>query len=220
MTEIESKQSGLNKPIKEFVKTVISTLHWKERAGEGYTFRVVKYFHPSGASLPNGSHYQKGGFLNECRKNLNGFVLNKNIHGEQYGMTKYRGGMIVFAVNANAVQMSNDRFISATSQFIETIKDHFIKARTAHRTIMSFNDNKNRNSGEHFGAYSLGNFFKGRYAGGNGQMFDDKSICLEINGLSSRSLLRLAKIIADKFSQETVLVKDLNRDKVYRADFN
>ena len=51
-------------------------------------------------------------------------------------------------------------------------------------------------------------------------MFNDRSICLEINGLSSKSLLKLAAMIAGGFRQETVLVKDLNRNKIYLADAN
>lgn len=27
-------------------------------------FREIKHFHPSGKSMPNGCHYQRGGFLN------------------------------------------------------------------------------------------------------------------------------------------------------------
>ena len=49
-------------------------------------------------------------------------------------------------------------------------------------------------------------------------MFNDRSICLEINGLSSKSLLKLAEMIANEFKQETVLVKDLNKNKIYLAN--
>ncbi len=76
-----------------------------------YTIREVKYFHPSGLTLPNGSHYQKGGFLNECHKNKNNFVLDEDIPGEPYGMTKYRGGVIVFAVNVTAVHMPDNKSV-------------------------------------------------------------------------------------------------------------
>lgn len=212
-------QQKLNDIITEAVKKAISTLH-KKYTNKKFVVSEIKYFHPSGKCLPNGNYYQKGGFLNECRKNMNSFVLDEGVHGEQYGMAKYRGGMIVFAVNVNAVQMSGNKFINAIRQFIETVKNHFNKDRIVHNTIMSFNDDNNRNNGEYIGAYSLGNFFKGKYVGDNGEMFDDKSICLEINGLSSKSLLKLAEMIADRFKQETVLVKDLNMNKIYLADSN
>lgn len=34
----------------------------------------IRYFHPSGKTIPNGSHIQKGGFLLECRQNKRSFI--------------------------------------------------------------------------------------------------------------------------------------------------
>ena len=56
----------------------------------------IKYFHPSGANLPNGSHYQKGGFLYECRKNANSFVTDGGTSERLCGMVRHRGRIIVF----------------------------------------------------------------------------------------------------------------------------
>lgn len=217
---INLSENQLHKIIKESVKEILSTRNNSKNISENFTIKEIKYFHPSGASLPNGSNYQKGGFLNECRKNMNSFVLNEGVHGEQYGMAKYRGGMIVFAVNVNAVQMSSNKIVNAIKQFVETTKNRFNKDKIVHSTINGFNNDNTKNNGEYIGAYSLGNFFKGKYLGDNGEMFNDRSICLEINGLSSKSLLKLAEMIADRFKQETVLVKDLNRNKIYLADAN
>lgn len=36
--------------------------------------KAIRYFHPSGKSMPNGSYYQRGGFLYECRQNAQSFV--------------------------------------------------------------------------------------------------------------------------------------------------
>lgn len=213
--KIKLTEGQLHSMIREVVKNII-----RHNLNEKYTIKEIKYFHPSGRTLPNGSNYQKGGFLNECKKNRNSFILDEGVHGEQYGMSKYRGGMIVFAVNVNAVQMSNNKIINALKQFIETTKNRFNKDKIVHNTIMNFNSDETRNGGEYIGAYSLGNFFKGKYVGDNGEMFNDRSICLEINGLSSKSLLKLAEMIADRFKQETVLVKDLNKNKIYLADAN
>ena len=58
------------------------------------------------------------------------------------------------------------------------------------------------------------NDYKGRVK----KMYDEKSIAVEINGLSSKSLLTIAEMIAKEFRQETVLVKDLNKNKIYTAD--
>lgn len=196
--------------LKESVRRICGNTH--------YSFKEVRYFHPNGGNLPNGSYYQKGGFMNECRKNADSFILDEGVHGEQYGLSKYRGGVIVFAVNVNAIKMSDNKVLNAIRQFVETNKNRFKKDSIVHKTILRFNNDDSKNNGESIGAYSLGNFFKGKYVGDNGEMFNDNSICLEINGLSSKSLLKLAEMIADRFKQETVLVKDLNKNKIYLAD--
>lgn len=220
MRKIILRESQLKHIIKEAAHKVLSNFYANNKISEKYTIKEVKYFHPSGEKLPNGSHYQKGGFLKECRENINSFILDEGIHSIQYGLSKYRGGIIVFAINVNAIQMSNNKIINGIKQFVETLKNRFNKDKNVHNTITNFNNDKSRNNGEYIGAYSLGNFFKGKYVGDNGEMFNDKSICLEINGLSSKSLLKLAEMIADKFKQETVLVKDLNYNKIYLANSN
>ncbi len=145
-----------------------------------YTFREIKYFHPSGAGLPNGSHYQKGGFLNECRKNVGSFVWDKVIHNKRDEKSQCRGGMIVFAEDAE--QISNMDILQHDEACI----------------------------------YSLGQFFTGTYVGDSGEVFNYNSVCLDISGLSSKPLLNLAEVIADRPKQKSVLVKDLNTSKIWQ----
>lgn len=134
--------------------------------------KEVKYFHPSGKSLPNGSHFQRGGFLHECQQNKDAYILDEGVHCEQCGLSKYRGGVITFP-----------------NQFKE--------------------------KSESIGVYSVGNFFKGNFVGESGEMYDETSLSIDVNGLSSESLIQLAENIAEKFHQENVLVKDLNNGKIF-----
>ena len=181
------------------------------------SIQEIKYFHPSGRkTLPNGSHYQKGGFIKECKDNAESFILQEDIHGEQYGMSDYRGGVIVFSTDVNAVKLHNNRFVNFIKQFVKTQSQRFNKDKKIHNIINTFNSQNDTN--DFIGAYSFGNFFKGKYVGDNGEMFNDKSLALEINGLSSKGLLRLAEYISNDFLQETVLVKDLNVNKIYLAN--
>lgn len=145
----------------------------------------IKYLHPSGADLPNGSHYQKGGFLYECRKNANRFVTDGSISERQCGMGKHRGGIIVFPITENTERLANH-----VKQF----------------------------DGESLRAYSLGNFFKGKYVGSHGEQFGASSICLYVKGLSSKLLQRLAENIANGLSHRAILLKDFNNGKIYLAD--
>ena len=201
------QKSRLKQIIKESIIKVLSeTIHtnWTE----------VKYFHPQRQTMPNGSHYQRGGFLQECRENLNSFILDEGVHGKQYGMAKYRGGIIVFSTDVNAVELDKNKIINKIKQVITTFKNRLKKDAIIHNVMNKFNDK----GGEYIGAYSVGNFFKGKYVGDNGEMYNERSLSIEINGLSSESLLKVAEMIAQEFMQETVLVKDLNKNKIYTAD--
>ena len=201
------QENILKKIIKESIRKVISetnNTNWTE----------VKYFHPQRQTMPNGSHYQRGGFLQECRENSNSFVLDEGVHGNQYGMSKYRGGIIVFSTDVNAVELDKNKIVNKIKQVIATFKNRFRKDSIIHNVMNKFNDNGD----EYIGAYSVGNFFKGKYVGDNGEMYNERSLAIEINGLSSKSLLKVAEMIAQEFMQETVLVKDLNRNKIYTAD--
>jgi len=199
-------ESELVKMVKDVINEVGICRDWN--------IREVRYFHPSGRSLPNGSHYQRGNFLHECMVNKNAYMLDEGVHDEQYGLAKYRGGIITFSTDINALELSKNKIINFLKQKLETFKQRLGRHSKIHNIINKFNGN----SEEFIGAYSVGNFFHGKYVGDNGEMFNEKSLCIEVNGLSSRSLLRLAEYLSDSFRQETVLVKDLNNNKIYLAD--
>lgn len=174
----------------------------------------VKYFHPSGKSLPNGIYYERGYFLNECRKNKNSYIIDESVHDKQYGLAKYRGGIITFSTDINALTLSKNKIINKIRQVVETFKQRLNRASIIHNVINNFNENNE----EYIGAYSVGNFFRGKYVGDNGEMYSERSLSIEINGLSSISLFKLAEKLAKEFKQETVLVKDFNKNKIYLVD--
>lgn len=64
-------------------------------------------------------------------------------------------------------------------------------------------------------AYSIGNAFQGRYIGAYYEIYDKSSITIEINGLSIRGVLRFATSIAKALHQKTLIIKDLNSNKIY-----
>lgn len=152
-----------------------------------FNVHEVKYFHPSGKSLPNGHSIQRGGFLHECRMNKMAYTLEGSLHPVQGGLEGYRGGVITFATDVNAAQFSKDFIANKVRQLLAT------------------------------DAFYVGNFFRGRYVGDNDKVYDEKSISIEINGLSSKSLLSLAEMICKDFVQKTVLVNDLNTDRIFEA---
>ena len=59
------------------------------------------------------------------------------------------------------------------------------------------------------GAFSIGNAFRGRYVS-DGKVYNERSISLEVLGMPTEVLMRLAAWIARDFNQESVLLKDYN----------
>lgn len=180
-------------------------------------FKLLEVFHPSGKPVPNTSHVHKGFFYSESEKNRDLF-LSEKIHDEQYALSKYKGGMIVFSVEVNAEKLSENRIINKIKQFWATLKQRYTKNSKINKIIKLFNDDANKLIDEKIYSCSVGNFFKGKYLSDDKELFDEKSTSIEVNGISSSSLLLLAEYICKSFRQETVLVKDFNCDKIYLAD--
>lgn len=159
-------------------------------------FREVKHFHPEGVRMPNGVAFQRGGYIQECLENAQAFVLDEGVHDKQYELKDLRGGIIVLPTDVNVLNGEEK-----LEKYKKTLSNLF-----------------NNNHGERLYSYSIGHAFHGKYQGDDGKMFDDKSVTFEINGTSCKSLLKLAELVAKIFDQETVLVKDLNKNKIFLAD--
>ena len=101
----------------------------------------------------------------------------------------------------------------------KSIFNRFFSKSKLNKIIKKFNlDDKKLGDDiidDYIGAFSIGNFFSGRYIGDNNKIFDEKSLSIEVNGISSKGLIYLAEEIAREFNQETVLVKDLNINKIF-----
>lgn len=179
-------------------------------------FREIKHFHPEGESMPNGVAFHRGGYLKECMENIQAFVLDEGVHRKQYGLKDYRGGVIVFSTDVNVLngEKGIEKYKKEFGNFWKTTKDRVLK----HTKLEQIRNLFNQNQGKPFYAYSVSHAFRGKYQGDDGKLYDGKSVTFEINGISSESLLKLAELVAKFFGQETVLVKDLNNNKIYLAD--
>ena len=166
--------------------------------------------------MPNGVAFQRGGYINECMENIRAFVLDEGVHDKQYGLKNYRGGVIVFSTDINVLDKEKglEKYKKKFSNLWKTIKNRVLKYRKLERIRNFFNDNNI----EQFYAYSVGHAFRGKYQSDDGKLYDENSVTFEIDGISSESLLKLAELVAKFFGQETVLVKDLNKNKIYLAD--
>jgi len=117
-----------------------------------------------------------------------------------------KGGIIVFSVNVNAVQLSNNRVVRYIKNSLETLKNKLFKDRKINKVLSNYD--------EVYGV-TIGNFVKGRYKSESGSMFDESSLSIEIIGITTDVLNRVAEDLAKMFQQETVLVKDYSTNRIY-----
>jgi hypothetical protein len=117
-----------------------------------------------------------------------------------------KGGIIVFSVEVNAVELSNNKLVKFIRQKIETAKNILFKSSKINKIIY--------NNPEIQGV-TIGNFVKGRYVAKNGSLYDETSLSVEIIGITSDVLNKVAEELAKEFKQETVLVKNYNDNKIY-----
>ena len=207
----ESRDNNLEDLVKTKVGEELEIFRLFEDARQGGSFKEIKYFSPDGSTMPNGIGFQRGNFLRECKINREAFELDEAIHNNQYGLSDYRGGVIVFSTDVNAVALDKNKLSNKVKQILATLNQRLNTSKISHNVINSFN----KYNDEFIGAYSIGNAFKGKYVGDNGEAYNERSTTIEVNGLSSQGLLRLAEMIARVFHQETVLVKDFNNMKFF-----
>ncbi len=150
---------------------------------------------------------------------LNGFTINKA--NDATAITQYigddlkeeisyefdkKGGIIVFSVNVNAIKSSTNKIINYVKNKIETAKNVLFKDKKINSIISDFDDVQ---------GVTIGNFVKGRYKADDGSLYDETSLSIEIIGISTHVLNSIAEQIAKEFTQETVLVKNYEDNKIY-----
>jgi hypothetical protein len=128
--------------------------------------------------------------------------LNEEIDSE----FEDKGGVIVFSVNVNAVELSKNKLVRFIKNQFETATNILFKTDKINKVI--------KNNPEIFGV-TIGNFVKGRYKAKDGSLYDESSLSIEIVGITSDVLNKVAEELAQEFKQETVLVKNYDENKIY-----
>ena len=116
-----------------------------------------------------------------------------------------QGGIITFSTDVNAVELSPNKLINWIKQKIKTLENRLLKNKKIDKVA---NDNS-------AAAWTVGHYLDGRYKAKNGKNFGENSLSLEIIGISSEQLQKIAEDICTTFDQETVLVKDFIKNKIY-----
>lgn len=117
-----------------------------------------------------------------------------------------KGGVIVFSVNVNALKISDNKLINLIQNKIQTLKNTVFKGKKISKVLKHHQD---------VYGVTIGGFVKGRYKAEDGSLYDERSLSVEIIGISTDVLDKVAEDIAKEFSQETVLVKNYEENRIY-----
>lgn len=112
-----------------------------------------------------------------------------------------KGGIIVFSTDVNAIKLNDNGLKNFIYQKLTSLANYINKNKKVTDLLA-----KNKNL--HGMGYSVGNFVKGRYISKDGQTFSEKSTSVEIIGIESDVLIKIAENICSEFRQESVLVKN------------
>lgn len=125
-----------------------------------------------------------------------------------------RGGIITFSGEVNAVRLHKNKLLNLVAQKVLTFRQGKQKyqARVITNTLQDTLPSSKKSMGI---GYTLGKQFKGVYVSASGEVFNEKSLTLEIIGLNSAELEALAIDLCKNFYQQSVLVKDYSSGEIY-----
>jgi hypothetical protein len=121
----------------------------------------------------------------------------------------YKGGIIVFSTDINAVQVSKNKLINFIFSKMQSIKNAILINKKIDKVIKQ-HETQLKGIG-----LTVGNFVKGRYVADNGVIYDEKSASVEIIGVQTNVLNEIANSLREEFKQESVLVKNYEDEKIY-----
>lgn len=119
------------------------------------------------------------------------------------------GGVITFSTDLNSTLGKAETFSEKAVFFFESKWKTFINRLNVDDRLAQILLVKYDRPG-----YTLGKNFKGAYRSKNGLIFSERSFTIEILGINSDILILIASEVCREFKQETVMVKDFNKNEV------
>lgn len=156
--------------------------------------------------MPNGSHFQRGGYLGECRINKTKFLHDDE--SERYG------GIIVFPFPL----LDNGMDENTLAKDIEQRFISFTQGRWIYRLKSLLTNLFNREREYIPMRYRMGHLFTGEYVSEEGERYGKNSFCVELNGIKRQQLFTFAKHSALRFGLRNVLVRESGRGRIYHVD--
>ena len=202
---MKKENKDLIKLIKESIKEVFN-----ERS---YNREIKKILTENGFSINDIYDVENVSGLFSSFK-LNGVLPKYLYEGIDFEVDN-PGGVIVFSTDLNSTLDNAKTFDDKVRFFFDSKWKTFLNRLNVNDRLRKILLNKYELPG-----YTVGRKFKGSYTGKNGIPFNEKSFTIDIAGVDSDTLILIASEICREFKQETVMVRDFNKNatKVYFAN--
>ena len=119
------------------------------------------------------------------------------------------GGVIIFSTDLNSTLGKAETFEDKVKFFFDSKWKTFLNRLNVSGRLKKILLDKYEQPG-----YTVGRNFRGAYKSKNGITFNEKSFTIDIAGIDSDALVLIASEICREFKQETVMVRDFNKNKV------
>lgn len=119
------------------------------------------------------------------------------------------GGVIIFSTDLNSTLGKAETFNEKATFFFSSKWKTFLNRLNVNDRLTKILFDKFDRPG-----YTIGKNFRGAYRSKNGITFNEKSFTIDIAGINSDVLVLIASEICKEFKQESVMVRDFNKNKV------
>ena len=202
---MKKENEVLIKLIKESIKEVFNE--------SGYSREIKKILTENGFSVNDIYAVENvSGLISSFKLNC---VLPKYLYEGIDFELDTPGGVIIFSTDLNSTLSNAETIVDKVKFFFDSKWKTILNRLNVSDRLRKILLNKYELPG-----YTIGKNFKGSYTGKNGIPFNEKSFTIDIAGVDSDALILIASEICREFKQETVMVRDFNKNatKVYFVD--
>lgn len=119
---------------------------------------------------------------------------------------EYKGGIITFSTVMNSTQLSNNKIINFLKQKLVTIVNSVSSMKKIDKVASKFD----------LQGWTVTKGLHGKYIDRKtGTIFDEKSISIELVGITQDVLLDVAENLCNEFKQQCVLVKSYENNDIW-----
>lgn len=140
--------------------------------------------------------------FSESKTIFSSFKLNEGIDWEVENDKK--GGIIVFSTDVNSVKQDDNTILDWLKKKMKTLINRVNVTKKIDKVAVNNN----------LVGWTVGRYLDGRYTGKDGKQYGENSLSVMVVGIDFDKLIKIAEELCSSFTQESVLVKDFETNRI------